>query len=242
MAGAEDPGPGVDAQGQPVVDPTKNVLDLVEAAIRRQDDLRNVEAVNIRRDLDEKIRTLKEYFVAILDEQRRGMGVAEEEREKSARALREELSRQIDDGDRNLREHIQAQVEHLASQALNNVEQLKLALAAAQRLEEERHRGIDKRFEDVAETGETRANAIRREMQLVNEASEQAIAKADAATEKRFASVNEWRAQSSDRERSQQEQTAILTATFAPRELMDAQLADIRRSIQALSDKVNRVV
>ncbi len=42
------PGPGVDAQGQPVVDPTQNVLDLVEAAIQRQDDLREQEALHIR--------------------------------------------------------------------------------------------------------------------------------------------------------------------------------------------------
>ena len=33
-------GLGVDAAGGPVVDPTKNVLDLVQAAIKRQDDLR----------------------------------------------------------------------------------------------------------------------------------------------------------------------------------------------------------
>lgn len=38
------PGVGVDARGGQVVDPTKNVLDLVEAAIRRQDDLRLAEA------------------------------------------------------------------------------------------------------------------------------------------------------------------------------------------------------
>jgi hypothetical protein len=35
----------VDAQGGPTVDPTKNVLDLVEAAIRRQDDLRHALSV-----------------------------------------------------------------------------------------------------------------------------------------------------------------------------------------------------
>lgn len=47
-ASAQDPmhaiesrsGVAVDAKGGPVVDPTKNVLDLVEASIRRQDDLR----------------------------------------------------------------------------------------------------------------------------------------------------------------------------------------------------------
>jgi cobalamin biosynthesis Mg chelatase CobN len=41
-------GPGVDAEGRPVVDPTQNVLDLVEAAIRRQDDL--IEAAIRRQD------------------------------------------------------------------------------------------------------------------------------------------------------------------------------------------------
>jgi hypothetical protein len=38
-----NPGPGVDLYGQPVIDPTQNVLDLVEAAIRRQDDLRQLQ-------------------------------------------------------------------------------------------------------------------------------------------------------------------------------------------------------
>lgn len=35
------PGMGVDREGEPVIDPTKNVLDLVAAAIQRQDDLRD---------------------------------------------------------------------------------------------------------------------------------------------------------------------------------------------------------
>lgn len=42
------PGLGVDAQGQPVVDPTQNVLDLVSAAIQRQDDLRQAESRHVR--------------------------------------------------------------------------------------------------------------------------------------------------------------------------------------------------
>ena len=37
-------GIGVDSQGNPVIDPTRNVLDLVQAAIKRQDDLRESEA------------------------------------------------------------------------------------------------------------------------------------------------------------------------------------------------------
>jgi len=43
-----DPGAGVDAAGNPVLDPTKNVLDLVEAAIKRQDDLRAQEVIHAR--------------------------------------------------------------------------------------------------------------------------------------------------------------------------------------------------
>lgn len=37
-------GEGIDRYGNPVIDPTKNVLDLVQAAIKRQDDLREAEA------------------------------------------------------------------------------------------------------------------------------------------------------------------------------------------------------
>ena len=42
------PGIGVDSSGGPVIDPTQNVLDLVDAAIRRQDDLRESESRHIR--------------------------------------------------------------------------------------------------------------------------------------------------------------------------------------------------
>jgi hypothetical protein len=43
-----NPGHAVDSQGQPAIDPTKNVLDLVAAAIQRQDDLRSAESRHIR--------------------------------------------------------------------------------------------------------------------------------------------------------------------------------------------------
>src|SRR5687768_17871694 len=44
MTEPQNPGIGADAQGNPVIDPSKNVLDLVEAAIQRQDDLRAAES------------------------------------------------------------------------------------------------------------------------------------------------------------------------------------------------------
>lgn len=48
LPGTSSPGPGVDRHGTPVVDPTANVLDLVRAAIQRQDDLRESESRHIR--------------------------------------------------------------------------------------------------------------------------------------------------------------------------------------------------
>lgn len=45
-------GPGVDAAGNPLPDPTRNVLDLVEAAIKRQDDLRALESAALRREVE----------------------------------------------------------------------------------------------------------------------------------------------------------------------------------------------
>lgn len=48
------PGVGVDSRGGAVIDPTKNVLDLVQAAIQRQDDLRREaeKLQNAMRDAD----------------------------------------------------------------------------------------------------------------------------------------------------------------------------------------------
>lgn len=45
-------GPATDVHNEPVIDPTKNVLQLVEAAIRRQDDLRKLEARGLRREAE----------------------------------------------------------------------------------------------------------------------------------------------------------------------------------------------
>lgn len=56
-------GMGVDRSGGPVVDPTENVKDILEAAVKRQDDLRASESFHIRElmglraDYEEKLRT-----------------------------------------------------------------------------------------------------------------------------------------------------------------------------------------
>ncbi|HSX22682.1 MAG TPA: hypothetical protein VLE97_07930 [Gaiellaceae bacterium] len=45
------PGPGVDAAGRPVVDPTYNVFALVEAETKRQDDLRDLTTLMLEREM-----------------------------------------------------------------------------------------------------------------------------------------------------------------------------------------------
>lgn len=50
-------GPATDRYNEPVVDPTQNVLDLVNAAISRQDDLRDMQAKHIKEMLS--IRSVK---------------------------------------------------------------------------------------------------------------------------------------------------------------------------------------
>lgn len=53
-SGKVSQGPAIDKVGDPVIDPTKNVLDLVTAAIQRQDDLRSLD--NKWRDFVDNLR------------------------------------------------------------------------------------------------------------------------------------------------------------------------------------------
>jgi hypothetical protein len=55
------PGPGVDEAGRPVVDPTENVIALVQAGLARQDDLRAADAVlaELRARYEERIDRLR---------------------------------------------------------------------------------------------------------------------------------------------------------------------------------------
>ena len=107
-----EPGEGVDAGGNPVIDPTKNVLDLVEAAIRRQDDLRSAEASSLRRemllraDYDEKLR--------------------------QAESARIDAIRSVDVGAVNRAAEVQAtQAGALAAQVLATADAFRVSLAAA---------------------------------------------------------------------------------------------------------------
>lgn len=128
---------------------------------------------------------LQEHVEALLREKERAMAVAEQEREKAARALRGELERAISEGDHNLRDHIEAQVQQLA---------------AAQK---------------AADALVTQAiDGLRREIQLTFASSEQAIAKAETATEARFKTI---------------------------REATDAQHAEHHRALKDMAEKVSKI-
>lgn len=98
-----------------------------------------------------------------------------------------------------------------------------------------------------------RIEAKATEFHAIHAGSQLAIAKAEVAIEKRFEAANEWRGQSADRERTQVEEIAKLSVTFARsatvdaqlaglRETMDAQLGEVRRMVTALAEKVSQVV
>jgi hypothetical protein len=105
------PGPGVDASGQAVVDPTQNVLDLVEAAIKRQDDLREAEAHHVR-----EVGKLREKYAAQL---------------RAAETARIDAIRAVDVGAVNRAAEVAAtQAQTLATQVAVSAETLRTQVAA----------------------------------------------------------------------------------------------------------------
>jgi hypothetical protein len=62
--GSDSPGPGVDARGAPVIDPTKNVLDLVELNVKRIDDMADLRDSHYREMADIRERHASEMIRA----------------------------------------------------------------------------------------------------------------------------------------------------------------------------------
>ena len=89
-------GPGVDRTGQPVQDPTPNVLDLVAAAIARQDDLRRAESQHIR-ELAE-VRASHENQLRLQDRADASLRAAYEEKLREKETARIDAIRAVDVG------------------------------------------------------------------------------------------------------------------------------------------------
>jgi hypothetical protein len=105
-------GPATDRENQPVIDPTANVLQLVEAAIKRQDDLRDSEAKHLR-----EILSLQATFA---------------EQFRHAESARLDAIRAVDVGQVQRAAEVQAtQAQTLAQQVAVSAETLRTQVAAA---------------------------------------------------------------------------------------------------------------
>jgi chromosome segregation ATPase len=97
---------------------------------------------------------------------------------------------------------------------------------------------FDGRLRELAARIESESELFR----LLRDADATAITKANETTEERFKSANEWRAQSADRERTQAEAHAVLTATFMRTDTADARFTGLRASIESQVSELRRLV
>ncbi len=113
--------PEFDSRGRPIIDPTKNVLDLVEASVKRLDDLRAAEKLRI-----DEIRTLESTRIDQI------MSLHEEYREKltQAEAKRIDAIRAVDVGAVAIAsERAAAQATVLANQLIQTSDTLRSLVA-----------------------------------------------------------------------------------------------------------------
>jgi hypothetical protein len=124
------PGIGVDAEGGAVIDPTANVLQLVEAAIKRQDDLRAAEAKHVAEVLrlrgEQRVQDLE--HVKELGELR----AYHAQELRQAEAARIDAIRAVDVGNVQRAAEVQAtQASALAAQVVASAEALRNQVASA---------------------------------------------------------------------------------------------------------------
>lgn len=113
----------MDSSGSPVIDPTVNVMNLVEAATLRLDDLRDAE----NRRVDERFRNQKEYMHEI-----QGLIAAYEEKLRVAEANRIDAIRAVDVGAvATAAERASQQAQVLATQVATSAETLRTLVATS---------------------------------------------------------------------------------------------------------------
>lgn len=148
--------------------------------------------------------SLRDYVEALLAEQRHGLAVIAKEQEKAIGTLRAELDRLL--------------------------QEVRESLDCSGRLETERIERLNDRLVYVKQTADEHIAQLRHEREIITNAQGEAIAKAEAATEKRFEAVNAFRAQ-----------LANQTGSFLPREVAETQFAELRRAVSELTEKVGKL-
>ena len=142
-----------------------------------------------------------------------------------------------------IREYIEALFDRdRAARDVADAEREKAAQALAHSLAlriEQGDRSLQAHIDQQVAQLEALVSSARREAATIQGASERAIAKQEAAYDERFRNLNEWRGQSADRERSQEEQMRELSSTFLPREVAEARLADVDKQLDAVKDIIS---
>lgn len=116
-------GGAVDRFGNEVVDPTRNVLDLVQAAVKRLDDLRDVE----NRRIEDKLRSEKEHVKEIMD-----LRANYEEKLRQAESKRIDAIRVVDvQAVQTANDKATAQAQVLATQVTASAETLRTLVATS---------------------------------------------------------------------------------------------------------------
>jgi hypothetical protein len=136
------PGPGVDDEGRPVLDPTRNVLDLVDAAVKRVDDLREAETRHLREILklrwehQQAVERHQDRIVSLLTQHDNDVDTL---RSYFGKELREAESKRIDairavdvSAVQRAAEVSATQAQTLANQVAVSAEALRAQVAAAQ--------------------------------------------------------------------------------------------------------------
>jgi hypothetical protein len=123
MVTSGEPGPGVDSQGRTVIDPTANVTSTLSAAVSRLDDLRELQAESLRREM--ALRAEYEEKVRVTD-------AAYAEKLRLAESARIDAIRLVDTQQVQRAAEVQAtQALALANQVATSAETLRTQVAVA---------------------------------------------------------------------------------------------------------------
>jgi restriction endonuclease Mrr len=196
MAGNETKaGMGVDSKGNPVIDPTANVLQLVEAAVKRINDLHDQEIaynekirVGDLKNINDKIETSIKRIDDIRDMQVKKLEDNLNEHKAFNKSFNQETKENLDD---------KLKSQKILSDAILTERDAKLT---------DKFAGLAMAIDKAFEAQKTLSDAIltERDAKLADKFASLATAinKAEIATEKRFDSVNEFRAQLADQQKT----------------------------------------
>lgn len=179
---------------------------------------------DLRREINLAVRNaskveLREYVEALLTEGQRATEMAERERAQAADVLLGERRRVAEAAER---ERDKAAVA-LSTQVAQQISQTDSALR-------------DHIAQQIGQL-QIMLEALRREIEIRGGEQQKAIEKSETSYDKRFDAVNEFRSQLSDLVQRHQAALSQLTGTLMPREVAEAQIAEVRKLSEANRDR-----